>query len=47
MTLKQWLKHLIDWLITFPLPRKKDHCWLGLAGSNHFECLSCGAEMDE
>jgi hypothetical protein len=44
MTLKQWLKHLHVWLVTFPLPIDRCHVWIGKTRSPDSFCIVCDAK---
>jgi len=41
MTLKQYLRHLWEWLCSFPRWSEMEHTTAGIAGSGHYECLIC------
>ena len=42
--MKNWLKHLWAWILTFPIGDY--HLYTGLAGSGEYYCLLCGKKEE-
>lgn len=50
MTLREWLRHLRQWLygvLAFPWPwQNESHFWVGQVGGDVETCLVCGREQE-
>mgnify|MGYP001070576871 CR=1 FL=1 len=41
MNIKQYCKHFLHWIISFPLPKDKEHLYISALMDKTEECMIC------